>query len=197
MKKINAKAGVLFFLMPVLFLNLLTASSYAEQRAIGPKQIQSSAPATGTQAIRPLQQPLMLQGSLPPFVCSSTVGAINDVIKTAQTEVPTAVQAYTNQGFVDFQGTSENTAGIYRNYVQDCCSPNKSFTVQDQQNAGCLNSDNVKLCMEKVIKHCISQYPQKNSLKAMLFNSRDKANKVSAKTKQLHENINRLYDMIP
>lgn len=181
----------------VLFFASLTATSYAEQRAIGPKQIQRSAPATGTQAFKPLQQPLMLQGSLPPFVCSSTVGAINDVIKTAQTEVPKAVQAYTNQGFVDFQGTSENTAGIYRNYVQDCCSANKSFTVQDQQNAGCLNSDNVKLCMDKVIKYCISQYPQKNSLKAMLFNSRDKANKVSAKTKQLHDNINRLYDMIP
>lgn len=197
MKKTIALAGVLFLLASVLFFALFTAASYAEQRATGPKQIQSSAPATGTQAIKPLQQPLMLQGSLPPFVCSSTVGAINDVIKTAQTEVPKAVQAYTNQGSVDFPGTSENVAGAYRNYVQGCCSPNKSFTVQDQKNAGCADSDSVKLCMEKVIKHCISQYPQRNALKSMLFNSRDKANKVSVKTKQLHDNINQLYDMIP
>jgi len=181
----------------VLFFAFSIATSYAEQRAIGPKQIQSSSPATGTPAIKPLQQSLILQGSLPPFVCSSTVGAINDVIKTAQTEVPKAVQAYTNQGSVDFPGTSENVAGVYRNYVQGCCSPNKSFTVQDQKNAGCVDSDSVKLCMEKVIKHCISQYPQRNSLKSMLFNSRDKANKVSVKTKQLHDNINQLYDMIP
>jgi hypothetical protein len=144
-----------------------------------------------------LQQSLILQGSLPPIICPATVNTINDVIKLAQTDVPKAVQAYTNQGSIDFPGTSENVAGVYRSYVQDCCSPNKSFTVQDQKNAGCTNSDNVSLCMEKVIKHCISKYPQRSSLNGLLFQSVQKTNNVNAKITQLHDKINQLRNMIP
>lgn len=188
---------VILIAAAVLFSASFTATSYAQQPAAGPNKIQRSAPVTNTPAIKPLQQPLMLQGSMPPVFCASTVSTINDVIKLAQTDVPKVVQLYTNQGDMGFPGTSENVAGIYRSYVQDCCSPNKSFSVQDQKNAGCADSDNVKLCMEKVIKHCVSQYPHRNSLKAMLANSRDKANKVIFKTKQLHDSINQLYDLIP
>ena len=202
--KMNHLKVIILIAAVVLFFTSLTATSYAEQRTIAPKQIQKSvpafttqAPATSTPAIKPLQQSLLLQGSLPPLICPATVNTINDVIKLAQTDVPQAVQAYTNQGSVDFPGTSENVAGVYRNYVQDCCSPNKSFTVQDQKNAGCTNSDNVSLCMEKVIKHCISQYPQRNSLKGMLFQSLQKSNKISVKTKQLQDKISQLHDMIP
>jgi hypothetical protein len=195
---------VILIATAVLFFASFTATSYAQQPAAGPNKIQRSSPAnstpapvTNTPAIKPLQQTLMLQGSMPPLLCPSTVSTINDVIKLAQTDVPKAVQLYTNQGDIGFPGTSENVAGIYRSYVQDCCSPNKSFSVQDQKNAGCADSDNVKLCMEKVIKHCVSQYPHRNSLKTMLANSRDKANKVIFKTKQLHDSINQLYDLIP
>jgi hypothetical protein len=181
----------------VLFFASLTATSYAEQRAIAPKQIQKSAPATSTQTIKPLQQPLLLQGSMPPFICSSLIASINDVIKTAQTDIPKAVQLYTNQGDVGFPGTSENTAGVYRNYVQDCCSPNKSFSIQDQQNAGCTGSDTVNVCMDKVIKHCISQYPHRTSLRTMLFDTLQKATQINIKTKQLHENVKQLNAAMP
>ena len=188
----------------VLFFASLTATSYAEQRTIAPKQIQKTAPAavtqapaTSTQTIKPLQQSLMLQGSMPPIICPATVNIVNDILKISQTDVPKAVQAYTNQGSVDFPGTSENVVGVYRNYVQDCCSPNKSFTVQDQKNAGCANSDNVSLCMDKVIKYCISQYPQRSSLTGLLFQSVQKTNNVNAKITQLHDKINQLRNMIP
>lgn len=195
---------VILIVAAVWFSVSLTATSFAEQQAIAPKQIQKSVPAsttqtpaTSTQAIKPLQQPLILQGSLPPIICTATVNTINDIIKISQTDMPKVVQAYTNQGSVDFPGTSENVAGVYRNYVQDCCSPNKSFTVQDQKNAGCANSDNVSLCMDKVIKYCISQYPQRGSLKGMLFQSVQKTNNVNAKITQLHDKINQLRNMIP
>lgn len=193
---------VILIVAAVWFFASLTTVSYAEQRATGPIQkaapvVSTPAPVTGTQTIKPLQQTLMLQGSLPPIMCPFLIGNINDVIKTAQTDIPKVVQTYTNQGSIDFPGTSENTAGVYRNYVQDCCSANKSFTVQDQKNAGCAGSDTVKLCMDKVIKYCISQYPQKNSLKGRLFESLQKSSQMSAKTKQLHDNVKQLYDMIP
>ena len=195
---------VILIVAAVWFFVSLTTISYAEQRAIAPKPIQKSvpaattqAPATSTQTIKPLQQPLMLQGSLPPIMCPSLIGNINDVIKISQTDIPKAVQLYTNQGDIGFPGTSENTAGVYRNYVQDCCSPNKSFTVQDQKNAGCTDGDNVKLCMEKVIKRCISQYPHRTSLRTMLFDSLQKATQINIKTKQLHDNVKQLNAKMP
>jgi hypothetical protein len=195
---------VILIAAAVLFFASLTATSYAEQRATVPNKTKGSSPVISTPApvnntpeIKPLQQSLILQGSLPPLICPATVNTINDIIKISQTDIPKAVQLYTNQGDIGFPGTSENVAGVYRNYVQDCCSPNKSFTVQDQKNAGCTDSDNVKLCMDKVIKHCISQYPQRTSLKGRLFDSLQKSNQMSVKTKQLHDNVKQLYDMIP
>jgi hypothetical protein len=195
---------VILIVAAVWFFVSLTTISYAEQRAIAPKPIQKSvpvattqAPATSTQTIKPLQQPLLLHGSMPPLFCPALVGTINDVIKVAQTDIPKAVQLYTNQGDIGFPGTSENTAGVYRNYVQDCCSPNKSFSVQDQQNAGCTGSDTVNVCMDKVIKHCISQYPHRTSLRTMLFDTLQKATQINIKTKQLHENVKQLNATMP
>ena len=103
---------VILIVAAVWFFASLTTVSYAEQRAIGPKQIQKTAPvvstpapATSTQTIKPLQQSLMLQGSLPPIMCPSLIGNINDVIKISQTDIPKVVQLYTNQGDIGFPGT--------------------------------------------------------------------------------------------
>ena len=46
--------------------------------------------------------------------------------------------------------------GLYfKGPVDLCCSPNKAFSVQDQQAAGCTGSDSVDSCMRKLIDYCL------------------------------------------
>jgi|GEM_PF-4042462 len=47
------------------------------------------------------------------------------------------------------------TKQYYEQAVQLCCSPEKSFSVEEQQEAGCTGSDTVQACMDKLTRHCI------------------------------------------
>ena len=128
---------------------------------------------------------------MPPLICHSLVTTINDVIK-----IETDIRAYVLPHGIEFLG---NWAGFYRKYVEDCCSPNKSFSVQDQQNAGCAGSDTVTVCMDKAIKYCIRQSMPYyiTDFKKALFNSIQEADRLSNDTKKLHDNLKKLDAMMP
>jgi hypothetical protein len=186
----------------VLFFASLNVTSYAAQPNIGPNQIQKAPQLNSTPEIKPLLQPLMLQLSAPPLLCTSLVDTINQVIQIAHKDLKATFQLYNYPGvssLIPFPGIWElyYSGGQYRTYVQGCCSQNKSFSVQDQQAAGCANSDTVKQCMDKLIKYCISQFKTRNDLKAKLMQSQDKANKISMETKQLSDKLNQLTNMMP
>jgi hypothetical protein len=175
----------------ILFLASLTAISFAAQ----PTQIKNIPQVTKAQEIKPLQQPLSLQASAIPSLCSSLDNTINSIIQIAHKDM----QVTLKPDHIAFPGIWElyYTGGQYRNYVHNCCSQNKSFSVQDQKSAGCANSDTVGQCMDKLTKYCISQFKTKNELKSQLMQSREKANTISIETKQLSDKLNQLITIMP
>jgi hypothetical protein len=193
---------VILFAAAVLFIASLTATSYAAQSNIGQNPIQRAPHLTSTPEIKPLLAPLMLQFSGPPPLCTVLVDTINNIIQIAHKDLPKTLQLYNNPGVhnsISLPGTWElyYTGGEYRTYVKGCCSENKSFSVQDQQAAGCANSDTVKQCMDKLVKSCINKFKTRDELKAKLMQSQDKANKISMETKQLSDKLNQLTNMMP
>jgi hypothetical protein len=57
--------------------------------------------------------------------------------------------------------------------------------VQEQQAAGCSDNDTVKQCMDKLTKACISNVPEKNTLKNRLDVDPKRADDISIKMKEL------------
>ena len=78
-----------------------------------------------------------------------------------------------------------------------CCSQQKSFSVQEQQAAGCAESDTVKLCMDKLIKHCIIKTGQTFQVKSDIQKAEEKANNLSIKSKQLSDQMKYLLSIMP
>jgi hypothetical protein len=182
---------VIIIAVAIFFLTSLTAISYAAQ----PNPIKNIPQVTKSQEIKPLLQPLSLQASAIPSLCTSLDNTINSVIQIAHKDM----KATLTPDHIAFPGIWElyYTGGQYRNYVHNCCSQNKSFSVQDQQAAGCTNSDTVGQCMDKLTKYCISQFKTKNELKSQLMQSREKANALSTETKQLSDKLNQLITIMP
>jgi hypothetical protein len=196
----------------VLLFALSTVASGAETKGAAPAQtkipatvpappkIPSAAPAKVE--MKPLAQPLVFELSQSPLICSTLVDTINGIIQVAHKEMQPVLELYNNPGvsvYVPFPGIWElyYSGGRYREHVYGCCGQNKSFSVQDQQAAGCSGGDTVKQCMEKLVKSCIRQYKKRDELKAQLLQSQDKAGKISEKTKQLSDKLNQLTTTMP
>ncbi len=76
-----------------------------------------------------------------------------------------------------------------------CCSDNASFSIQEQQAAGCTGSDTVDVCMEKLSRACIHR------IGAIYKNALQKKQKeistVSTSAGQLDQKLQQLLNTIP
>jgi hypothetical protein len=130
----------------------------------------------GRAALKPLQQPLFADPSAMLPLCSSLPQATEKVIDSLN---------FLWKG-LNCQGNfPKDIIENYRSHVEGCCSPQKSFSVQEQQAAGCSDSDTVKQCMEKLTKSCINNVPEKNTLKNRLDVDPKRADDISNKMKEL------------
>lgn len=198
-------------IVSVLFLISLAALSYgASATAVDTKAVKAATtakpqgvPVSGsTQSIKPLQQALSLTAAMSSsdMLCSDIVNDINAIAKLAHQDLQKTLHSNgSGNDHISFPGTWElyYVSPRYRSYVQGCCSEGKSFSVQEQQAAGCAGSDTMTQCMNKLTKYCISQFKERNELRGKLIQSRDKANAVSVETKQLYEKLNHLMSIMP
>lgn len=76
-----------------------------------------------------------------------------------------------------------------------CCSDNASFSVQQQQAAGCSGNDTVDECMEKLAKACIHRIG--GSYQSSLQKKQKEISAVSKSTGQLDEKLQQLMQAIP
>jgi hypothetical protein len=138
--------------------------------------------------LKPLQQPLVADPSAMLPLCSSLPQALEKVTDT-----------------LDFLWKGLNCEGNfpkyiienYQSHVNGCCSPQKSFSVQEQQAAGCLNNDTVKQCMDKLTGYCINNVAEKNSLKNRLEVDPKRAADISIKMKELSGQLIKLRSLMP
>jgi hypothetical protein len=112
--------------------------------------------------LAPLKQKLTmqmvpLQQSSPLSPCVTIPAAIDSVHKKYE-EAEHALYAAGLQGKFSLR-ISEYT-GYYRPYVKGCCSTSNEYSVQDQQAAGCVSSESLNACLDKLTRSCIGKYVQ-------------------------------------
>ena len=128
-------------------------------------------------ALKPLQQPLVVNqaAALLPL-CSTLPQAIEKVADSIHDlRLGLSCDGHFN----------EDNFYNYRAQVNSCCSPQKSFSVQEQQAAGCLESDTVKQCMDKLTGYCIKNVAEKDTVKNHLDFYPKRADDISSKMKEL------------
>lgn len=140
--------------------------------------------------LKPLQQPLKMQTSAIPTFCVTMSKIIKD---TSQLHHELAM-------LIGPQGialTGVGETGSYLGSLYPCCSQDKSFSVQEQQAAGCANSDTVGQCMEKLTKYCVNGIATQHQLKTKLEQDQKRTENISLKANQLSEKVKLLLNMMP
>ena len=138
-------------------------------------------------ALKPLQQPLVANMSAMLPLCSSLPQAIEKVEDTIhELRLGLSCEGHFN----------EDNFNNYRAQVNSCCSPQKSFSVQEQQAAGCLESDTVKQCMDKLTGYCIKNVAEKGTVKNHLDFYPKRADDISSKMKELSGQMKILRSLI-
>lgn len=153
-------------------------------------------------AVKPLQQPIMLQKATPPSLCVTLSNTIEAIIQVAHRDMQKTLHMYTQpntSNYITFPGLWElyYTGPRYREHVRACCSDNRSFSVQDQKAAGCSGSDTVNQCTDKLVKYCLHSFKQRDELREMLGKSQKKAKELSVEIKQLSEKLDQLMTHMP
>jgi predicted ATPase len=190
-------------LIPIVALICFVLSSAivpnAAQQGASPRIGGNISAEPSTSAATPLKQPLTLNMSGSNFLCNNLLQRIESLKQLAHTELQTMLSQQGDTP-ISWPGIGELyyfPSPTYKSCVEGCCSPAKSFSVQDQQAAGCANSDTVIQCIDKLIRHCISKAEKKDEIKTKLQKTQEKSNNISIKTKQLSEEIKYLLSIMP
>ena len=88
-------------------------------------------------------------------------------------------------------------------YVKRCA--NKSYSVQDQKNAGCLGSETVDQCTNKLFRYCLSRYEQdktgykqlEGTLKSRMAKGIEKSDGISKSARELSDSLKTINALMP
>ncbi len=149
----------------------------------------------GAKEPRPLKDILIFKIEIVPPLCDSLPQAVDKTVKMVY-ELQDAINAGGSQYGLNFP-TGKIKSYYAASIKNNCCSQQKNFSVQEQQAAGCAESDIVKLCMDKLIKHCISKIGQSYQMKSDIQKVEGKVNNISIKSKQLSDQLKSLQAIMP
>jgi len=186
----NNKILAIGFLFFILTCFMFYSLSYG-----APPLTQSGQPVPMTKV---LQTPLLINTVPAPSMSlyNSLLAAIDRVQK-----------AYSPIRFTDcpsgWFGLEETYYGGYNSYIKTCA--NKSYSVQDQQNAGCLGSDTVDQCTDKLFRRCLIRYEQdktgykdqSDALKMKITKGIEKSDRIRNEAKELSDALNTLKNLMP
>jgi len=175
----NLICAVMIVLSVCAFFTAFAKTANAAQQ--GPTLQQSRA------TLKPLQQPLVANMSAMLPLCSSLPQTVEKVTDSLE---------FLWKGLKCQGNFPKDIIDNYRSHVEGCCSPQKSFSVQEQQAAGCSDSDTVKQCMDKLTKSCINNVPEKNTLKNKLDYEPKRAEDIGSKMKELSEQMKKLRSLM-
>ena len=150
----------------------------------------------GAKEPRPLKDILIFKIEIVPPLCDSIPQAVDKTVKMVY-ELGYAINAGGSSQYQLHFPTGELKTYYASSIKNQCCSQQKNFSVQEQQAAGCAESDIVKLCMDKLIKHCISKIGQSYQMKSDIQKVEEKVNNISIKSKQLSEQLKSLQAIMP
>lgn len=147
-------------------------------------------------AIKVLQTPITLNETSTPSL-SALLAAIDRFHKAFSpvkfTDCPS-----------DWYALEEVFYSGYDTYAKNCSK--KSYSVDDQKNAGCLGSDTVDQCTTKLFRQCLLRYEQdkagyknqsQGDLKTKLRKGIDKSNRIANEARELNDASKALLNLMP
>ena len=170
--------------------------SNAAQPGASPRIGENISVAPSTSVATPLQQPLTVNLSGSNFLCGDLLQKMNSIAQLVSDISVISNNPYFESNMPGITQIISSDVHYYKGHLEGCCSQQKSFSVQDQQAAGCANSDTVQQCMDKLLRQCIN-HGRNNNIMARLTESQEKSNNISIKTKQLSEQIKNLLSIMP
>lgn len=152
--------------------------------------VEKGTPQSGGAAfeIKPLKQPLRM-GTVVPTFCATLQQASGRASKLHHE----LAMLLGSQGIM-LQGVGQTHAEFVDK--QSCCSQNKSFSVQDQQAAGCANSDTVGQCMDKLTKYCVKSVAASKQLGTKLQDDQQRTANIAATSTLLSDQLKLLLNMV-
>lgn len=163
----------------------------------------SSLPATS----KPLQGRLVstkvLRDSV--MICKALPPALDDARNRYKSALFHSKSYLSAKGPVEFSaqpGSSNsslaNTLDMLETRVEACCVNEKSFSLQEQQAAGCTGNDTVNICMEKLTTQCIKKgMPASAALRSRIQTISNNTRKSSNSLKHLSDGLEHLANIIP
>lgn len=208
----------LLILVP-LFTSLYAVS--AEQRgavpprAANPPAVQAPAASVNLPAVQlpPMGGMPPQPGSSPPPLTQPMTGPAKTLpsslsmmqlqaVPTLCESVPAAAWAVSGakQG-LNLEGTEaggSDQIGHFGTQVKNqCCMASVSYSVADQQAAGCTGADTVNVCMQKLTAKCIRQQADIKNVRTRTQQISQSAKKLSAKVDDLAKKADKLYSLLP
>lgn len=147
------------------------------------------------QAPQPLFTPLAVNQVLsPPSLCVTIPATVDGILDKRQA----LITAWQGAG----SGSPYYSTGKLKSYFvagirNNCCSPNVSFSVQEQQTAGCSGSDTVAACMDKLTRQCIRRTADTLHIREETQKAGDDLASLGARSNDLAQQLRTLQNLLP
>ena len=156
-------------------------------------------PTTPGQAI-PANTTLSInQLSIPPAVCTSVPLAWNQILQKLAEANQAYHQTHSHQYHTDddpIQIPAGYIGSYARTFVPKCCAASTSFSVAEQQAAGCTKNDQVGICIEKLVNKCLNN-PGNEDIKRRMRESIAKHSELSRKILELTQQMQDMLNKMP
>jgi len=186
----SSKHCILVSMIVFCFL-LVSSLSNAAQSGIGNVESNKKAVSSVKMELKPLQQTLVASQLAIPYLYQLLLSTIDNVY-AAEHELHNATGCMS-------AAIDDELKSYYKPYIKNCLT--KSYSVQDQQSAGCAGTDTVNQCMDKLYKHCIGGYKggtgNKGEFIQRFKTALDRSNDINVKSKKYSEQLQILLNNIP
>lgn len=186
----SSKHYILISMLVFCFV-LNSSLSSAEQRSAGKIGAGKTTVSPAKQELKPLQQTLVAYKLAAPSTYQLLLLTIDNVI-AARNDLK-------NTTGCSYAYIQDILIIDYRNGINNCLT--KSYSVQDQQAAGCAGTDTVNQCMDKLYKYCIGgfrgEYGKKEAFKNAFKTELEKSNNLNVKSKKYYDQMQMLINNMP
>ncbi len=184
----SAKHYISVFLFAFCFI-MISSLSHAEQRGIGNIGASKMTVSPAKQGLKPLQQPLVANKLAAPSSYQLLLLTIDNVI-ASKNDLNNSICC---------PAPADILMSGYKDRINYCLT--KSYSVQDQQAAGCAGTDTVNQCMDKLYKYCIGnytgEYGSKEAFKQQFKTALERAKDINTKSKKYSDQLQTLLNNMP
>lgn len=182
-----------FVILLAFCFSLSSSFSNAEQRGAGNISLNKPAVSQVKQELKPLQQTLVASQFAAPSSYQLLLLTI-DNIYTSMRELGEAAACTCPSARID-----DELHSYYKPHIKHCLT--KSYSVQDQQTAGCAGTDTVNQCMDKLYKYCIGSYKggtgSKDNFIKKFKTALERSNEINVKSKKYSDQLQTLLNNMP